>query len=258
MSTDIHATAVVEPGAELGVGVQVGPYCVVGPHVQVGDDCVLRAHAVVDGRTELGPGCTVYPFASVGTQTQDLKFAGGATYVRVGARTVVREYVTINSGTAEGDETLVGEDCLLMASAHVAHQCVVGSNVIIANCGTLAGHVVVEDHAIVGGLSAVHQFVRIGRHCIIGGCSKVTRDCPPYMTIDGHPARVRGVNSVGLRRRGFDADAMRALKRAYRILFREGLAVRNAVARVRETLSATEEVEHLLAFIEASERGIAQ
>lgn len=256
MTTEIHPTAIVDSSASLGEGVSVGPYSVIGPHVEIGAHTRVMAHAYLDGHMRLGSNCTIFPFASLGTQTQDLKYRGGTAYVEIGDRTVIREYVTVNSGTEEGEVTRVGNECLLMAYSHVAHGCTVGNEVILANCGTLAGHVVMEDHSILGGLSAVHQFVRIGRLSIIGGCSKITQDCPPFMTIDGHPAKVRGVNRVGLQRHGFNEDSMKCLKAAYRILYREGKSVTQAVENLREELGTDAEIGELIEFISHSERGI--
>lgn len=256
--TTIHPTAVVAPGAELGEGVEIGPYCVVGPDVRLGDGTRLSSHVVIDGWTRLGAGCEVFPFASLGARTQDLKYRGGRPGVEIGARTTVREFVTVNAATADGDVTRVGDGCLLMAYAHVAHDCLVGDEVIIANCGTLAGHVVIEDRVVLGGLSGVHQFVRIGTLAIVGGCSKVTQDVPPYMTADGHPLAVRGINSVGLGRRGVAPPTQRLLKAAYRILYRKNLATRVALDRVEAEIEPCAEIRHLVSFIRASERGMAR
>ncbi len=212
---------------------------------------------VLDGRATVGAGCTIFPFASIGTQTQDLKFKGGTTFVEIGDRTTLREYVTVNSGTNEGDVTRVGNDCHIMAYSHVAHQCIVGNGVIISNCGTLAGHVVVEDRAVIGGLTGIHQFVRVGRMSFIGGCSKVTQDVPPFMLADGNPAAVRGLNSVGLQRWGILEANRRTLKEAFRILYRDRLpTTRDALDKMRANLPACTELEQLISFVAASERGI--
>jgi UDP-N-acetylglucosamine acyltransferase len=256
MTTEIHPTAIVDSSASLGEGVSVGPYSVIGAHVEIGASARVMAHVYLDGHTRIGANCTIFPFASIGTQTQDLKFKGGTTHVDIGERTVIREYVTVNSGTEDGEVTRVGSGCLLMAYSHVAHGCIVGNEVILANCGTLAGHVVLDDHAILGGLSAVHQFVHIGRLAIIGGCSKITQDCPPFMIIDGHPAQVRGLNRVGLQRHGFDEDSMKNLKAAYRILYREGKSVTQAVENLRAEFGDDAEIRELIEFIFRSERGI--
>ncbi|MDA0989976.1 MAG: acyl-ACP--UDP-N-acetylglucosamine O-acyltransferase [Verrucomicrobia bacterium] len=256
--TNIHATAVIGDGADIGDGVTIGPYCVIGPKVRIGDGAQLHSHVVVDGRTTIGAGCHLFPFASIGTQTQDLKFSGGATFVEIGANTTLREYVTVNAGTNEGEITRVGSGCHLMAYSHVAHACVVGDGVIMANCATLAGHVIVEDQAIIGGLAGVHQFVRVGRMCILGGCTKVTQDCMPFMMIDGNPAQVHGLNSVGLKRKGVKAETQKRLKQAFRIICREDLATQKAMEKIREDVPGCPELDHLLAFIESSKRGIVK
>lgn len=255
----IHPTAIVSPEAELAADVEIGPYCVVGPHVVMGEGCQLMAHVVIEGHTRIGPRCTFFPFACVGMRTQDLKYRGGTSYVEIGEGTTVREFVTVHAATAEGGVTRIGARCLIMAYAHVAHDCVLGDEVIIANAGTLAGHVVVESQAILGGLSGVHQFVRLGRLCIVGGCSKVTQDVPPFMMADGHPLAVRGLNTVGLKRRGISEEAQRALKKAHRLLYRSGLTTREALARIREEVGESlPEVRHLVEFVEGSQRGITR
>ncbi len=256
--TQIHPTAVIAPGAELDAGVEVGAYSIVGPHVRLGARTRIMPHVFLDGHTTIGPDCVIFPFASIGSQTQDLKFKGGKTFVEIGAGTTLREYVTVNSGTNEGDVTRVGDRCHIMAYSHIAHQCIVGNDVIIANVGTLAGHVIVEDCAVIGGLCGVHQFVRIGRMSIMGGCSKTTQDIPPYMMADGNPVSVHGINIVGLQRRGVTVEARHHLKTAYRILYREKLNTRQALEKIKQSLPQISEVQHLVAFIEASERGIAR
>lgn len=256
--TRIHPTAIVAPAAQLGDGVEIGAYSIVGPQVVLGAQTRVLAHVFLDGRTTIGAACTIFPFASIGTQTQDLKYKGGQTFAAIGDRTTLREYVTVNSGTAEGDVTRVGSDCHIMAYAHVAHQCQVGNNVIISNAGTLAGHVIVEDGAIIGGLCGIHQFVRIGRQCIIGGCSKAAQDIPPYMMADGNPATIHGLNTIGLQRRGVPDEIQRRLKSAFKILYRQNLNTRQALDKIKAELPACPELEHLLAFIQASERGIAR
>ena len=240
----------------MGEGVEIGAYCVIGPNVALGNETVVKSHVCIDGHTTLGSGCTIYPFASLGARTQDLKYRGGAPRVEIGDRTVIREYVTINAATADGDVTRVGNGCLLMAYAHVAHDCILGDEVIIANCGTLAGHVVIEDQAVIGGLCGVHQFVRIGRLCITGGCSKVVRDVPPFMLADGNPLAVHGLNSVGLKRRGVSGEAQRAIKQAYRLLYRSGLTPRQAVERIELEVEPVAEVNQLVEFVSSSTRGI--
>ncbi len=229
--TRIHPTAIVDKRAELDSDVEIGAYSVVGAGVKIGARTLIMPHVCLDGATTFGADCKVFPFASIGAQTQDLKFKGGETFVKIGDRTTLREYVTVNSGTNEGDVTGVGSGCLIMAYCHVAHQCVVGDNVIISNATQLAGHVIVEDNAIIGGLCSIHQFVRVGRMSFIGGCSKATQDIPPYMLADGNPAEIRSINSVGLQRRGVPEEIRKNLKDAFRILYRENLSTQQALQR---------------------------
>lgn len=254
----IHPTAIVAPGAELGPEVEVGPYCTVGPHARIGAGTRLISHTVVDGWTTIGERCVIWPFASVGLQTQDLKFKGGAPRTEVGDQTTIREGVTIHAATADGDVTRVGSNCHIMAYAHIAHDCVVGNRVIMANASILAGHVTVEDSAIVGGVTAVHQFVRLGRLCIIGGCNKVVQDVPPFMMADGNPLAIPTINKVGLQRAGFSEDSQRALKQAHRLLYRSGLNTGDALARIEAEIPPTPEIQGLLAFVRGSERGITK
>jgi len=253
----IDQRAVIEDGAWLGDGVEVGAYSIIGPDVKIGAGTKIHPHVVISGDTSIGENCEIFPFASIGTKTQDLKYKGGRTGVEIGDRTTLREYVTVNAGTNDGEWTKVGSDTLLLAYCHVAHACRVGNGVIMSNGVQLAGDVVVEDQAIVGGLSGVHQFSRIGRLCMVGGMSKIIKDCPPFMIVDGNPSRVRGVNVIGLERRGYSPEVRSALKAAYKILFREGLTTSKALEKIRSSASGSvQEVGHLLTFIEDSKRGI--
>ena len=258
MGTGIHQTAIVAAGAHLGADVEIGPYCVIGEHVQLGAGTRLHPHVVVAGHTRIGAGCEIFPFASIGQQTQDLKFRGGAPGVTIGERTTLREYVTVNAATNDGDLTRVGSGCHIMAYAHIAHDCIIGNDVIMANAATLAGHVTVEDQVILGGMCGVHQFVRIGRLVITGGCSKATQDVPPFMTADGNPMSVHGLNSIGIQRRGISEPTAVALKTAYRILYRENLTAKAALAKIEAEVEQLPEVAHLVAFVRASERGITR
>lgn len=255
---EIHPSAIVSPRAQLGEGVSIGPYCTVGPDVIIGEGTRLISHVVVDGFTQIGRNCVLFPFASVGLQTQDLKFKGGRPGTIIGDNTTIREGVTIHAATADGDFTRVGSHCHIMAYAHIAHDCIVGNHVIIANVGSLAGHVVVEDRVLVGGLTGIHQFVRLGKHCIIGGCSKITQDVPPFMMAEGNPPRVPGINAVGLKRAGFSDEVQHAIKQAYRLLYRSELNTTMALERIERELPRLPEIEHLVAFIRASERGIVK
>lgn len=252
----IHPTAVIHPGARLGAGTVVGPYCVLGEHVVLGEECRLHSHVVIDGHTELGRGNELFPFTSIGLQTQDLKWKGGVTRTRIGDGNTFRESVTVNSATGEGEVTTVGSHNHILAYSHIAHNVTLGNHVIMSNVATLAGHVMVEDHAVIGGLAAVHQFCRIGRLSIIGGCSKVVQDVLPFMMADGNPAKTRTVNKVGLERNGIGPESLAALKQAYRILFREGLIISNALERIKANVPSLPEIEYLMAFIQKSERGI--
>ncbi len=255
---DIHPTAIIEDGAEVDGSAVIGPYCLVGGGVRIGAGTRLMSHVHIEGDTHIGRDCTIFPFASIGTQTQDLKYRGGTPGVRIGNGTTLREYVTVNAATEDGDLTVVGDGGHIMAYAHIAHDCRVGDGVIMANCATLGGHVTLEEGAIVGGLCGVHQFVRIGRAGIIGGCSKVTQDIPPYMMADGHPARVRSLNRVGLQRRGTSEEVLAALKSAYRVLFRSGKTLEEAIRQIETEGAEIEECRVLVDFLRSAERGVAR
>jgi len=254
----IHETAIVDSDAELGDGVEIGPYTIVAGTVKIGDRTSVGPRVTIEGHTTIGEECEIFTGAVVGSVTQDKKYDGGTSYLRIGNRNKIREYVTINPGTKEGTETIIGDNNLLMAYCHVAHDCVIGNQTILANAATLAGHVFIEDKAIVGGLSAVHQFVRIGTVSIVGGCSKVVQDVPPYMMADGHPAKVCGINSVGLDRAGIPSEEKILLKKAFKIIFRSGLLVKNAAAKIREEIPAVPSIKTLLDFLKGSERGISR
>lgn len=256
--TTIHPTAVIHPNAKIGEGCQIGPYCIIGEHVSLGANCKLHSHIVIDGHTTLGSGNEIFPFASIGLKTQDLKWKGGVTRTVIGDNNTFREYVTIHSATSDGDATTVGSENHILAYCHIAHDCQLGNHIIMSNVGTLAGHVKVENHAIIGGLAAVHQFCRIGTMAIIGGCSKVVQDVPPYMLADGNPAETRTVNKVGLERNGVSEEAQAALKQAYKIIFRDGLTISNALVRIEAELPKLPEVLHLLQFARTSERGLSK
>lgn len=256
--TNVHPSAVVHPGAELGDGVDIGPYCVIGPNVRIGSGTKAMAHVFVDGWTTIGANCTIFPFASIGTQTQDLKYKGGQPRVEIGDRNTLREFVTVNAATSDGDVTRIGSDCHIMAYAHVAHDCIVGNGVIMANAATLAGHVIVEDMVGIGGLCGIHQFVRLGKLCYIGGCSKATQDIPPFMIADGTPLSMHTINSVGLKRRGVSDESQGLLKKAYKILYRENLSVSQAVEKIEKEIQLVPEVQYLVDFIKSSTRGITK
>ena len=254
----IHETAVVYPGARIGKNVEIGPYSVIGENVEIGEGTVIGPHVVITGWTSIGRDCKIYQFASIGEEPQDLKFAGEKSYVFIGDRTKIREGATVHRATGEGEETRIGNDCLLMAYTHVAHNCVLGNNIIMSNASMLAGHVVVEDRVVIGGITGVHQFVKIGRNAMIGGTSKLVQDVVPYTIVDGHPAYVVGLNSVGISRAGIPVESRRNIKKAYKILYRSGLSLAQAIAMIEQEVDSCEEVEHFLRFLRNAERGICR
>jgi UDP-N-acetylglucosamine acyltransferase len=253
----IHPSAIIHPQAQIGTGCEIGPFCLIGEHVVLGNGCKLHSHVVIDGHTQLGAGNEIFPFASIGLKTQDLKWQGGVTRTEIGDHNTFREYVTVHSATSNGNVTRIGSHNNVLAYSHIAHDCTLGSHIIMSNCATLAGHVTVEDHAVIS-ISAVHQFCRIGKLSMIGGCSKVVQDVPPYMIADGNPAETRTINKVGLDRHGVPDETQNSLKQAYRILFRSGLSIPNALVKIEQDLPSLPEVQHLLQFVRASERGISK
>ncbi len=254
----VHPSAIIHPSAHVGADCEIGPYCVVGGHVELGGRCRLHSHVVVDGHTRLGHENEIFPFASIGLKTQDLKWKGGLTRTEIGDRNTFREYATVNSATGDGEATVIGSDNHILAYSHIAHNVTLGNHIIMSNVATLAGHVVVEDYAVIGGLAAVHQFCRIGKLAMIGGCSKVVQDIPPFMIGDGNPAETRTINKVGMERNGVAEEAQTALRQAYRFLFREGLTIPNALAKIERELPALPEIQHLVKFVRGSERGISK
>ena len=254
----VHPTAIIHPKARMGAGCDIGPYCVIGENAVLGDKCKLHSHVVIDGHTTVGRANEIFPFASIGLKTQDLKWKGDVTRVEIGNHNTFREYVTVHSATGDGEVTRVGSHNHILAYCHIAHNCRLGDHIIMSNVATLAGHVTVEDYAVIGGLAAVHQFCRIGRMAMIGGCSKVVQDVPPFMTADGNPAETRTINKIGMERNGVSEKAQGALRQAYKILFRGGLTLRNAVVKVEKKLPGMEEIGHLVQFVRSSERGISK
>jgi len=254
----IHPTAVVDKKAELADSVEVGPYAIIGPDVKIGEGTTVGAHSVIDGHTTIGKNNRIFTGAVIGSITQDLKFKGEKSYVKIGDNNIIREYVTVNMGTDKDSSTVIGNNVLLMAYCHVAHDCVIKDMAIIANCGTFAGYVTVEERADIGGLTGVHQFVRIGKLAIIGGCSKVTQDVVPYSMSDGHPLKIYGLNAVGLERAKVPQESRNALKKAFKVLFNSGLTVSHALEDIRSDIPKCPEVDYLVEFIAASERGIAK
>jgi len=254
----IHKTAIVHPEAQLADSVSVGPYAVIGPHAVIGENVKIASHVVIDGWTAIGSGCQIFSGAVVGSIPQDKKHkVEDKVFLNIGENNIIREYVTINPGTIEGGgRTVIGNNNLFMAYSHVAHDCTVGNNCVMANSGTLAGHVTLEDNVVIGGLTAVHQFVRLGRLAIIGGCSKVVQDIPPFSLCDGHPAKVYGLNLVGLRRAKVSNKTVGLLKNAFKILFNSGLTKSHAIEKVTQEIEACPEIEHLVFFAKTTERGM--
>lgn len=255
--TGVHPTAMVHEEADLAADVSVGPWSIIGPGVAVGAGTVIGSHVLVERDTVIGRDCRIHHGAVLGTDPQDLKFEGEETQLVVGDRTVIREYATLNRGTRAAGRTEVGSDCMLMAYVHVAHDCRVEDHVILSNAVNMGGHVTIEAWAIVGGMTPIHQFVRVGTHAFVGGASRVSKDVPPYVRAAGSPLELSGLNSVGLRRRGFEDEVRLELKRAYRMFVASELNVSQALARARAELRLFPEVERFIAFFEASDRGVA-
>lgn len=254
----IHPSAIVSPLAKLEAGVIVGPYSVISGNVSIGAGTKIGPHCVIEGNTSIGESCEIFTGAVVGSRPQDLKFKDEKVFLEIGNHNIIREYCTLNPGTKEGAKTIIGDNNLLMAYSHIAHDCQVGNGCVLANNCTLAGHVTIEDKAVIGGIVAIHQFVRIGMLSIIGGCSKVVQDIPPFSTCDGHPARVYGLNLIGLRRKGIANASIKQLDQAFKIIFNSGLSVKHAVEKVEKELEKNEEITYLLNFAKSSERGLAR
>ncbi|HEY2800936.1 MAG TPA: acyl-ACP--UDP-N-acetylglucosamine O-acyltransferase [Chthoniobacterales bacterium] len=252
----IHPTAIVDPAAQVGAGTVIGPYCIVAAEVSLGENCWLQHHVTLDGPLTAGSGNRFFAYCSIGQQTQDLKYQGEPTYLEIGDDNCFREFVTINRSTAASGKTCVGSGGNFLAYSHIGHDCTVGNAVVFSNNGTLAGHVHVGDRAVIGGLTAVHQFCRIGLFAITGGCSKIVQDVPPFMIADGNPAEVRGINQVGLERAGYPPEKIKPIKEAFRLIYRSKMNTGQALEAMRERLSGSVEVQSILDFIAASERGI--
>jgi UDP-N-acetylglucosamine acyltransferase len=255
-SAQIHSTAIVDPRAEIGPGTMVGPYCIIEAGVVIGSDCWLQHHVTLAGPMTTGARNKFYAYCSIGQQTQDLKYQGEPTYLEIGDENTFREFVTVNRSTTADGKTRVGNRGNFLAYSHIGHDCAVGDSVVFSNNGTLAGHVQVGDHAIMGGLTAVHQFCRLGRFAITGGCSKIVQDVPPFMIADGNPARVRGINVVGLERAGFSAETIKAIKEAFRLIYRSKFNTRQAMEAIQQELPSSAEITQIIEFIRTSERGI--
>lgn len=258
MTTRIHPTAIIESGARIGDGVEVGAYAYVGPHVVLGAGTCLHHHASVEGNTELGAQCEIFPYACIGGKTQDLKYAGGDPGLRIGERNVFREYVTIHCATGDGDLTRIGSRNVLLANCHVAHDCVLGDNIVMSNGAVLAGHVVLEDNVVIGGYGGIHQFCRVGAFAMLSATAKLVHDLPPYFIADGTPAEVRAINRVGLERNGFSLEQLDRVKQVHRILYRAGLNRTQALEKLANHPQAeTDEFRRMLTFARSSERGLA-
>ncbi len=252
----LHPTAIVHPGAEVGKNADIGPYCIVGEHVSIGARTTLQAHVIVNGWTQIGEDCLIYPFSTVGAASQDRKYAGERAYTRVGNRTILREYVSIQRATGHDEVTAVGDDCLLLAYVHIAHNCVLGNGVTMSNLAQLAGHVQVGDYVTIGGHTGIHQFTRVGRHAMVGGMSKLTKDVPPFFLVEGNPCQPYGLNSVGLRRAAFSQQERAEIKKFYKLLYNPKLNVSQAIEAMRAEV-ATGPGREIVAFLEArSERGV--
>ena len=252
----IHPTALVDPGAEIHEDVEIGPYSLIGPEVTIGRGTAIGAYVTVERWTEIGERNRIYNYSCLGSPSQDRKAKGERSFVRIGHDNTIREYVTINRATGEDQATVVGDGNCLMAYAHVAHNCRLGSHTVLSNYAGLAGKVVVEDYALLGGFAGVHQFCRIGRHAIVGGLTKVSQDVPPFCIADGHPARLFGANTIGLRRHGFPESEIRAIKRAFRLLFRAHLPFEQALNRLAEKFDGSPSVRSLVEFCRATARGV--
>lgn len=259
MKAKIHPTAIVDPKAEIDINVDIGPYCIIKKGVRIKKGSSLVSNVIVEGLTEIGENCTIHPFSSIGFAPQDLKYKGENTRLVLGDNNTVREYATLHRASVGGDGiTSIADNNFLMAYVHIAHDCKIGSNVIMANAATLAGHVLVEDSAYIGGLVAIHQFTRIGRYAMVGGFSGVGQDIPPYMIASGARAKLFGPNTIGLKRHGFPDATINGIRKAYKILFREKRTLKDALKKIQEDIPHTNELRHLLEFIEKNRRGICR
>ena len=254
--TDIHSTAMVNKNAELGDNIKIGPYAIIEGGVKIDDGTQISSHVLVADGAEIGKNCKIYQGAVLGTEPQDLKFGDEKTFLVVGDNTTIREYATLNRATTYSYYTRVGNNCFLMAYSHIAHDCEIGNNVIIANSVNMAGHVIIEDSVGVGGLTAIHQFVHIGSHCFVGGGLRVSKDVPPYILAMGEPLSYGGLNTIGLKRKGFKDNVLSQLKNAYKIIYRENLTLNDAIQKIEDTFEKIPEIENLLKFLHGSERGI--
>ncbi|WP_455217844.1 acyl-ACP--UDP-N-acetylglucosamine O-acyltransferase [Kaarinaea lacus] len=255
----IHPQAIVDPSAKLADGVSVGPFSVIGANVTIGEGSEIGSHVVIEGPTTIGRENKIYSFASIGGDPQDKKYSGESTTLEIGDRNVIREYCTISRGTVQDEGvTRIGSDNWIMAYVHIAHDCQVGSNTIFANCATLAGHVVIEDYAILGGFTLVHQFCKLGAHCFTAMNSVISKDVLPYIMVSGHMAKPHGLNSEGLKRRGFSNESINQLKNAYKIIYRSGFTLDQAKEELEPMSKKCDEIKQLLVFIKGVTRGIVR
>jgi len=254
--SDIHPNAYIETGAKIGKNVIVEPFAVIKKNVILEDGVVVKSHAYIDGNTKIGKNTIVWPGASIGTKTQNLKYRGEKTYVNIGKNCEIREFTTINSSCGEESVVSVGDQCLIMAYCHIAHNCKLGDQVIMTNNAMLAGYVIVEDHAIIGGMTPVHQFSRIGKYAMVGGFSRVSNDIPPFTVGGGVPYKFGGINIVGLKRHGFSLDVRKCLSQAFRLTYRSGLRLEEAVRLIEQQVEPIEEVRHWIHFCRTSKRGL--
>jgi UDP-N-acetylglucosamine acyltransferase len=259
MKIEIDKLAVVHPDATLGEGCHVGPFCTIGAGVVVGENTTFRSHVVVDGQTSIGADCDIFPFTTIGMQSQDLKFRkGNVTHARIGDRNIIREFVSIHSGTEDGTATIVGNDCAVLAHAHIGHNCTVGDHVTMGHSATLGGHVWVGDYANIGGLSAVHQFCHVGRAAMVGGMCRVIQDVLPFTIAEGFPAHMRVINKIGMERAGYGKEEIAQVRKAFRILFMRELRLEQAVEEVLQEFSAVPGIQLMVEAINASQRGLAR
>ncbi|MFH1904798.1 MAG: acyl-ACP--UDP-N-acetylglucosamine O-acyltransferase [bacterium] len=254
----IHNTAVISPSAKISKGVKIGPWSVIGENVEIGKNTEIGSNVVIDGWTTIGENNKISPGAVIGTAPQDIKYTGKRTYVRIGNGNIIREYVTINRATETETETVVGDNNFLMAYTHVAHNCRVGNSVIMVNFSALSGHSVLEDGCVLAGVVGIHQGARVGKFAMVGGLSKVVKDIPPFARADGHPTRIYGLNTIGLTRKNIPAPVIEKLKKAYKILFRSGMNTSQAIKKIEEEIPLIDEIQYLINFIRASDRGICK
>jgi UDP-N-acetylglucosamine acyltransferase len=255
---DIHSSSIIDPGAELGAGVSVGPFSIIGPHVQIGQGTVIGSHALIEANTVIGEGCKIFHGASIGGEPQIMGFEDVSSSVEIGDGTVIREYATIHRSGFKDGVTRIGKNCLLMAYSHLGHDCEIGDQVVIVNGTGLSGHVIVENQAFISGLVGIHQFVRIGRNSMIGGMAGVNQDVLPFSMVEGTPARLLSINVVGLKRANFKPNVRAAIKKAFKIISQPGLNTSQSVEKIRSEIEMHEEINHLLAFIKNSTRGVTK